>query len=67
VESGLRYAPYTRDVADKNQLAVWCLEKRRPVLVNDIEAEYSKYIGAYQHPSGKLEDGSQSRPPVSMI
>jgi signal transduction histidine kinase/CheY-like chemotaxis protein len=67
IENGKRYAPFTRDMKDKNQFAVWCVENRKPVLVNDVEREYSKYIGSYQHVSWKLEDGTIAQPPVSLI
>jgi len=67
VENGKRYAPYTRDMKDKNQFAVWCIENRKPVLVNDVEREYSKYIQSYEHGGGKLEDGTMAQPPESLI
>ncbi len=49
IENGKRYAPYTRDTRDKNQFAVWCLENRQPILINDVETEYQKYIPSYKH------------------
>ncbi|HKE24805.1 MAG TPA: GAF domain-containing protein [Bryobacteraceae bacterium] len=67
IENGKRYAPFTRDLNDKNQFAVWCVENRKPVLVNDVEREYSKYIQSYQHVPWKLEDGTVAQPPASMI
>jgi signal transduction histidine kinase/DNA-binding response OmpR family regulator len=67
IENGKRYAPYTRSTDDKNQFAVWCIEHRQPILINDVEADYSKYIAAYSHTDRFLEDGSVAQPPVSMI
>lgn len=67
VENGKRYAPYTRAMDDKNQFAVWCIEHRRPILINNVEAEYSRYIESYQHGDAILEDGSPAQPPSSMI
>ena len=67
IENGKRYAPYTRSTDDKNQFAVWCIDNRKPILMNDVAAEYSKYIASYKEETGVLEDGSESRPPVSMI
>lgn len=67
VENGKRYAPYTRNTEDKNQLAVWCIDNRQPVLVNDVEKEAGKYIAAYRHGGNTLEDGSRAQPPESMI
>ncbi|MDP8981107.1 MAG: GAF domain-containing protein [Acidobacteriota bacterium] len=67
IENGKRYAPYTRDARDKNQFAVWCIEHRKPVLINDVAAESGKYIPSYFHANRTLEDGSAARPPASMI
>ena len=67
IESGKRYAPYSRSTADKNQFAVWCIDHRQPILINDVAAEYSKYISEYSHGARVLEDGSEAQPPASMI
>jgi signal transduction histidine kinase/CheY-like chemotaxis protein len=67
IENGKRYAPYTRSTEDKNQFAVWCIDHRQPILINDVEAESSKYVPSYVHQGGKLEDGSEAQPPESMI
>jgi signal transduction histidine kinase/CheY-like chemotaxis protein len=67
IENGKRYAPYTRSTEDKSQLAVWCIDHRQPILLNDVEAEFSKYISSYEHRGGALEDGSEAQPPASMI
>jgi signal transduction histidine kinase/CheY-like chemotaxis protein len=67
IENGKRYAPYTRSTADKNQFAVWCIDNRKPVLINDVSTESKKYVPNYQHEGGKLEDGSEAQPPSSMI
>ncbi len=67
VEEGKRYAPYTRDTADKNQFPVWCIEHRKPVFLNDVSAEYGRYLASYQARSRLLEDGSVSRAPESLI
>jgi len=67
IENGKRYAPYTRSTDDKNQFAVWCIDHRQPILINDVETESSKYIASYEHKGGALEDGSEALPPESMI
>ncbi len=67
IENGKRYAPYTRSTNDKNQFAVWCIDNRKPVLINDVATESGKYIPSYQHAKGVLEDGSTAQPPASMI
>jgi signal transduction histidine kinase/ligand-binding sensor domain-containing protein len=67
IESGKRYQPYRRDTRDKNQFPVWCIEHREPVFVNDVAAEYSRYIEKYEDSASKLEDGSISQTPQSLI
>ncbi|MGP0074255.1 MAG: GAF domain-containing protein [Bryobacteraceae bacterium] len=67
IENGKRYAPYTRDTSDKNQFAVWCIDHRKPVLINDVATESQKYVPAYRHANRVLEDGSSAQPPQSMI
>ena len=67
IENGRRYAPYTRSTDDKNQLAVWCIDRRQPILLNDVAVEVSKYVPAYEHSGRLLEDGTEAQPPSSMI
>jgi signal transduction histidine kinase/DNA-binding response OmpR family regulator len=67
MENGKRYAPYSREMADRNQLPVWCIEHRQPVFVNDLSVEYSKYISSYVEKGRLLEDGSTSQQPQSLI
>jgi signal transduction histidine kinase/DNA-binding response OmpR family regulator len=67
IEQGKRYAPYTRDTADPDQLPVWCIEHRQPVLINDLKAEYHKYLSRYEEPRRQLQDGSMSLEPQSLI
>jgi len=67
IERGKRYAPYARDTTDRNQLPVWCLEHREPVFINDLPAEFGKYIGRFDEESRQLEDGSMSQQPQSII
>ncbi|MBK5298633.1 MAG: GAF domain-containing protein, partial [Vicinamibacteria bacterium] len=67
IEKGKRYAPYSRDTTDRDQLPVWCIEHREAILINDLSAEYSKYITRYDEDSRQLEDGSMSQRPQSVI
>ena len=67
IEKGKRYAPYSRDTTDRNQLPVWCIEHRQPVLINDIDTEVQKYISTFEEEGRALEDGSLSERPQSII
>jgi signal transduction histidine kinase len=67
IENGKRYAPYTRSTDDKNQFAVWCLDNRKPILINDVDTEYANYIHQYEHRGWTLDDGSRAQPPKSMV
>jgi len=67
IAKGKRYAPYTRDMSDKNQFPVWCIENRQPIFINDVATEYSRYISAYQDAGRLLEDGTRSEAPLSLI
>jgi signal transduction histidine kinase/DNA-binding response OmpR family regulator len=67
IEKGTRYAPYSRSMRDVNQFAVWCINERQPVFINDVATEYSRYIAHYQETARALEDGTLSRDAQSMI
>jgi signal transduction histidine kinase/CheY-like chemotaxis protein len=67
IEKGKRYAPYMRSTSDKEQLPVWCIEHRQPVFINNLPAEYGRYISRYEEKSVPLEDGSMSQEPQSLI
>ena len=67
LEKGTRYKPYIRNTQDKDQLPVWCIDHREAVFVNDVAAEYGKYIRKYDEPKQKLEDGSLPQAPQSLI
>ncbi|MES1220765.1 MAG: GAF domain-containing protein, partial [Bacteroidota bacterium] len=69
VEKGKRYKPYVRDIKDKDQFPVWCIENRKPVFINDIKEEYNRYITKYgdKEKDLVLEDGSLAEEPQSLI
>ena len=67
IEKGKRYTPYSRDTTDRDQLPVWCMEHREAIFINDLPAEYHRYISKYQEDSQLLEDGTMSQPPQSLI
>jgi ligand-binding sensor domain-containing protein/signal transduction histidine kinase/CheY-like chemotaxis protein/HPt (histidine-containing phosphotransfer) domain-containing protein len=47
MDQGVRAQHYSRSLDDPDQFAVWCLTHRREVFINDLEAEYSNYIGPH--------------------
>lgn len=51
MDQGIRSELYSRPLSDQRQFAVWCLQHRREVFINDLEAEYDNYL-----------DGPQNRP-----
>jgi signal transduction histidine kinase/DNA-binding response OmpR family regulator len=67
IENGKRYAPYSRDTKDPDQFPVWCIEHRRPVFINDVAQDYRQYLNRYDDRSMRLEDGSMSQAPQSLI
>ncbi len=67
IEDGKRYAPYTRNTRDANQLPVWCLEHRQPVFINDMKTDVQKYVNRLEEPVFPLEDGTIPRTPQSLI
>lgn len=67
IEDGKRYAPYTRDTSDRDQLPVWCIEHKAPIVINDMQAERGKYLSRDDDRRLPLEDGSLSKAPQSVI
>ena len=47
IDSGKKYEPYKRDTKDKNQLAVWCIDNKKPVFINHFDKEYKEYIPSF--------------------
>ena len=67
MEKGKRYPPYSRNVKDKNQFPVWCIDNRKPVFINNVQLEYKNYIQHYNKPHRQLEDGTMSEEAWSII
>ncbi len=70
MDQGMRSDVYRRRLDDPNQFAVWCLEHRREVFINDLDAESHNYLVAPQ--SGPMApvtrvDGSARSEPVAMM
>jgi len=61
IENGKKYKPYIRDTKDKSQLAVWCIDQKAPIFINDVNKEKKKFTKENEELwSADLEDGSQS-------
>jgi len=67
IENGQRFKPYTRDMNDKNQLAVWCITHQKPILIGDYAVEYTHYLEKIDDSSCVLSDDSLSEFPISLI
>ena len=70
IEEGKRFKPYQRQMSDKSQLAVWCIENNKEIFINDIQNEFSKYLKNIDYTvpnSVVLEDGSIPKNPNSLI
>ncbi|OJJ16392.1 hypothetical protein BKI52_34450 [marine bacterium AO1-C] len=58
---------YTRDMNDKNQLAVWCIEHGQPIIIGDFAQEYHKYLGKSVKDSEVLSNYQPVLTPRSII
>lgn len=67
IEQDKQYPPYTRDMRDRQQLPVWCIEQRQPVWINELEQDYKRYIQYYRSLAIPLEDGTVAPEAVSML
>jgi serine phosphatase RsbU (regulator of sigma subunit) len=68
IAKGVRYLPYTRDMTDKNQFPVWCIENKADVFIVDVFVEYKKYINYYKElDTISLEDGTFEDEAYSML
>jgi signal transduction histidine kinase/methyl-accepting chemotaxis protein len=50
IENGERLSEFSYSITDKNRFAVWCIDNRKPVFINDVDTEYSKYIASRSKP-----------------
>ena len=68
-ERGIKYKPYSRSIANKSQFAVYCVEQKKNVFINDVEHEYQQYISSYKKDLNMdcLEDKSLSINPKSLL
>jgi signal transduction histidine kinase/HAMP domain-containing protein len=50
IENGERLPEFSFSTLDKNRFAVWCLDNKKPIFINDVDTEYSKYIASRAKP-----------------
>ncbi len=69
MDQGVRRPLYSRALSDPLQLAVWCLEHRREVFINDIATEWPNYLEAPPSapPPSALLDNALGSLPVSTM
>ncbi len=69
IEDGKRYVPYSREMSDKSQFAVWCIEHKKEVFINNLALEYKNYIPTYDIKAEEqiLEDGTLCKQVASLI
>ncbi|WP_338847095.1 AAA family ATPase [Massilia sp. W12] len=53
---GQKMAPYARSMRERNQLAVYCIEQKKEIFINDVDADLAQYIPALDIPK-ELELG----------
>lgn len=62
-----KYKPYTRDASNKNQFPVWCIDKRSPIFINNIDVEYKKFFKKNPIVGRELEDGTKEKTVKSLL
>ncbi len=61
IERGVKYLPYQRDMRDKSQLAVQCIEDKKEILANEV------FENKTQLEKTVLADGSKVEKPLSLV
>jgi len=64
MENQVEFPNYKRDMADKNQLPVWCIDNKKSLFSNNIGIEYRQYLEEFKETKlNKLElsDGSSPK------
>ncbi|HYL77187.1 MAG TPA: GAF domain-containing protein [Bryobacteraceae bacterium] len=58
---------YEEDTRDPNRFGVWCIEHRQPIVMNDAESEYVRYIQKMDRGVANLDGRNQDLSPASII
>ncbi len=48
MDSGKRLPPYERNLLDKNQFAVWCVENAATIFINNVDNEGTRFIPSFR-------------------
>jgi signal transduction histidine kinase len=69
IDKGKRYKPYSRSMEDKDQFPVWCIENKKEIFINNVDAEYGNYITSIVklNANAELEDGTASEIQHSLL
>ena len=69
IDKGKRYKPYSRSMEDKDQFPVWCIENKKEIFINNVEAEFGNYINSIVklNANAELEDGTASEIQHSLL
>lgn len=60
IEKGEFLPDYSESTSEKNRPSVWCVENRKPLIINDFEKEYADYFGDLPKPEPKEGDFTHS-------
>jgi ligand-binding sensor domain-containing protein/serine phosphatase RsbU (regulator of sigma subunit) len=66
MDSGERLPVYERDMSDKNQFAVWCIDNVQSIFINDVDVEGTRYIPSFREKIN-LGSGKEEAYPKSML
>ncbi len=58
IEKGERLPAFAYSMDDKNSFAVWCIENRKPVFINDVDREFTRYVPARPKPEAGTDMSS---------
>jgi K+-sensing histidine kinase KdpD len=59
VQNGVRCERYSRDMNDKSQFPVWCVDNQQIIYINDLDTEGNLYIEKHEYEDvNKLNDTS---------
>jgi ligand-binding sensor domain-containing protein/serine phosphatase RsbU (regulator of sigma subunit) len=55
IDKGIRLPFYERDMNDKNQFPVWCIENAKEIFILDVDKEATKYIPDFRKTINPLQ------------